>query len=365
MTKPTPTNLMAIFPHWQRHAAFQHLRHDAHTAEDVAHFQQFARKAHDHELYRANPRYLAQKMGWTEGHTLDFLILAVEEGLLDFEWEVYCPVCGALLQRTHEFHRLESHQHCEMCHNDADIRLDEEITPRVSAQNMLRRLHPSRRDRADFRAQVDESLGRLPALHLVNRSLFREKLGSQVLPNNHSLGVQHLVVFFSDLKQSTQLYQTLGDAAAYRLVRQHFEIIFDAIERHGGAAVKTIGDGVMGTFFDNTAALRGVVESVRGIQQLNQQAALTEPQQLHLKVGMHAGPCIVVTLNNRLDYFGSTVNIAARLSDLAQGDDIWLTKAVLNDPDTLTLAEEFPCDCDQKIQLRDIHRTIEVCRLQL
>lgn len=354
---------MVIFPRWQRNAAFQRLQKNPHAAKDVTHFQKFIRQAQDYELYRVNPRYIAQQLGWAETQTLDFLILAVGEGLLAFEWEVYCPACGALLQRTHEFQHLESHQNCEMCHNEAEIRLDEEITPRVSAQNRLRKLHPARRNQANFHAQVDETLGRLPALHLVNRSLFREKLGVQVLPDNYSLGVQHLAVFFSDLKASTQLYQTLGDAAAYQLVRQHFEIVFDAVERHGGAAVKTIGDGVMGTFFDNASALRGVLESVRGIQQLNRRTALNDEQQLRLKVGLNAGPCIVVTLNNRLDYFGSTVNIAARLSDLAKGDDIWLAQSILDDPATRQIVEENPCDPNEKLQLRGIHKAIEVCRI--
>lgn len=365
MTKYSLTHPMAIFPRWRRNAAFQRLQQNPGAAKAVAHFQQFVRQAQDHELYRVNPRYLAQQLSWAETQTLDFLILAVGEGLLAFEWEVYCPACGARLQSTREFQQLESHQHCEMCLNEAEIRLDEEITPRVSAQTRLRKLSPARRDQADFRAQVDESLGRLPALHLINRSLFREKLGAQVLPDNHSLGVQHLAVFFSDLKASTQLYQTLGDAAAYQLVRQHFEIVFAAVERHGGAAVKTIGDGVMGTFLDNASALRGVLESVRAIRQLNRQTALNAEQQLRLKVGLNAGPCIVVTLNKRLDYFGSTVNIAARLSDLATGDDIWLAQSVLDEAAARQVVEKYPCTSNEKLRLRGIHKAIDLCRVRV
>jgi class 3 adenylate cyclase len=105
------------------------------------------------------------------------------------------------------------------------------------------------------------------------------------------------------------------------------------------------------------------LESVRGIQQLNRRTALNDEQQLRLKVGLNAGPCIVVTLNNRLDYFGSTVNIAARLSDLAKGDDIWLAQSILDDPATRQIVEENPCDPNEKLQLRGIHKAIEVCRI--
>jgi len=76
------------------------------------------------------------------------------------------------------------------------------------------------------------------------------------------------MVFFSDLKQSMQLYQRMGDAQAYTLVREHFDIIFAAVERYGGSAAKTIGDGVMGISFDSASAPKGVVDSVIGVYAL-------------------------------------------------------------------------------------------------
>jgi class 3 adenylate cyclase len=48
---------------------------------------------------------------------------------------------------------------------------------------------------------------------------------------------------------------------------------------------------------------------------------------------MHHGPCIAVTMNDRLDYFGSVVNIAARLERLSSGEDIVLSDAVRHDPE--------------------------------
>ena len=52
---------------------------------------------------------------------------------------------------------------------------------------------------------------------------------------------------------------------------------------------------------------------------------------LKLKVGLHTGPCIAVTLNDRLDYFGSTVNMAARLEGLSTGADVIISRAVYED----------------------------------
>jgi class 3 adenylate cyclase len=51
-----------------------------------------------------------------------------------------------------------------------------------------------------------------------------------------------------------------------------------------------------------------------------------------LKAGLHTGPCIAVTLNDRLDYFGSTVNLAARLEAQSTGDDVVVSAAVYDDP---------------------------------
>lgn len=332
--------------------------------EDLHQWVEFMRTAQDRELYRVNPLYLAEKLNWSEQRVLDMLTVSAAEEMWNLEWDSYCPACGYLVQSAPALRNLHSHQRCEMCGNESDIQLDQEVVTLASIDEDIRRLNHQRRDDPDFRDQVDENLGRMPSLHLINRPLFRQILGEQVLPPNQSLGVQNLAIFFSDLKQSTRLYQRLGDARAYALVREHFDIIFDAVDKHGGSAVKTIGDGVMGTFFDSASALRGVSESVTRLERVNQREKLSDEDRLRLKVGLHTGACIVVTLNGRLDYFGSTVNIAARLSDLAQGGEVILSKAVLADPQARALAESMHYDQEQETILRGMLQTVEVCRLR-
>jgi class 3 adenylate cyclase len=74
---------------------------------------------------------------------------------------------------------------------------------------------------------------------------------------------------------------------------------------------------------------------------INAQSALASPpagvRPLTVKAGLHAGPCIAVTLNERLDYFGSNVNIAARLEPLSTGEDCVITSDVRRDPEVLEL----------------------------
>jgi len=332
--------------------------------KDLGQWNEFMRTAQDREVFRVNPRYLAKQLDWTEQQILDMLTVSVAEELWNLEWNSFCPACGNLVQSATELRELHSHQSCEMCGAEADIQLDQEVVAYASIAENIRRLDSQQRDDAKFRQQVDERLGRVPSLHLINRPLFRQILGEQVLPPNQSLGVQNLAIFFSDLKQSTRLYQRLGDARAYGLVREHFDTVFNAVERHGGSAVKTIGDGVMGTFFDSASALRGETESITGLEKVNQREGLSDQDRLRLKVGLHTGACIVVTLNGRLDYFGSTVNIAARLSDIAQGGEVILSKAVLADPQAQELVENMQCDQEQETALRGVQQPIEVCRLR-
>jgi class 3 adenylate cyclase len=100
-----------------------------------------------------------------------------------------------------------------------------------------------------------------------------------------------------------------------------------AIADHDGALVKTIGDAVMAVFRSAADGLLAMLE----VQQ-----ALAEPgdggRPLQLKAGLNTGPCIAVTLNDRLDYFGSTVNMAARLECLSSGSDVIISRSVYEDP---------------------------------
>ena len=61
---------------------------------------------------------------------------------------------------------------------------------------------------------------------------------------------------------------------------------------------------------------------------------------LWLKVGLHKGPCIVVNLNDRLDYFGSTVNITARLPGFSKGGELIFSEEFYNDPEIRTFIAE-------------------------
>jgi class 3 adenylate cyclase len=118
------------------------------------------------------------------------------------------------------------------------------------------------------------------------------------------------------------------------------DILRSAIAEEGGALVKTIGDAVTAVFRRPVASLRAVLAA---------QAELAVPgsgvRPLRLKAGIHSGPCIAVTLNDRLDYFGSTVN-AARIVSLSSGGDLVVSGAVREDPEVAQLIASGGLDAE-------------------
>jgi class 3 adenylate cyclase len=168
-----------------------------------------------------------------------------------------------------------------------------------------------------------------------------------VLRPGSQISVGSLTVVFTDLKNSTQLYKDIGDAPAFGRVLTHFEILRAAVATEGGAIVKTMGDAIMAVFPQPTAALRALIRAQRYLARPDDYAlpagisTAHAPHPLALKAGLHHGPCIAINQNDRLDYFGTTVNIAARLCALGTGEDLVMSAAVRHDPAVAALLAEY------------------------
>jgi adenylate cyclase len=158
---------------------------------------------------------------------------------------------------------------------------------------------------------------------------FRQLFSSEVLAPGLGVSIRNLTFMFSDLKDSTMIYDTIGDSPAYARVRDHFSVMNEIIARWRGALVKTIGDAVMAVFPMVDDAVEASLEIQREFTA--GEIARGNPA-LKVKLGLHRGPCIAVNANGLLDYFGSTVNIAARVQNASVGGDIVVTPEVLRDP---------------------------------
>ncbi|MGH6932617.1 MAG: adenylate/guanylate cyclase domain-containing protein [Dongiaceae bacterium] len=158
---------------------------------------------------------------------------------------------------------------------------------------------------------------------------FRDLFAREALRPGDDVAIGQVTLMFTDLKGSTAFYERVGDAKAYHLVRDHFAFLASQIREQSGAVVKTIGDAVMATFADPAGAVRAAVAIQRMAADFNSSHG---DGSIVIKLGLHKGPCIAVTLNDRLDYFGSTVNLAARLQGQSNGGDIVLSDDLAADP---------------------------------
>jgi class 3 adenylate cyclase len=193
----------------------------------------------------------------------------------------------------------------------------------------------------------------LTAKRLLTNQTFRDVHRTDALDVDQRLKITSLSFLFTDLKGSTELYERVGDLVAYDLVRAHFRILNKIVAAEGGAVVKTIGDAVMATFPTPDRAMAAALKMREALKDLK--------DDLLLKIGIHEGPCLAVSLNDRQDYFGRTVNIAARVQGLATSRSIFATKRVVTDSEASKLLQSNGIFATpEKRSLRGIAKQVEI-----
>jgi class 3 adenylate cyclase len=301
--------------------------------EILSSLHRYLQQADDRELYRVNPRYVAAKIGTDTHSTLSVLAYAVVEGLFELNWEVHCPQCGQMTRNFFTLNDARGEEFCASCQANFAAHLDHEIHVTFTVNETLRKLSTPE-------PIQDEQYPPTYGLELLNVQTFRDLFADQVLPPGESLKVKRVAFVFTDLRGSTAMYAREGDPQAYGWVRDHFAVLFQATERNRGVTVKTIGDAVMASFLEPVNALRTAMDMHRDMAELNRRLGLSGDAALSVRLGAHVGPCISVTLNERLDYFGATVNIASRVSHLSHGDDVVLTTAMLENQEARAEARQ-------------------------
>ena len=177
----------------------------------------------------------------------------------------------------------------------------------------------------------------LTAKRILANQTFRDIYKADNLTIDQRLKITSLTFLFTDLKGSTALYERVGDLAAFDLVRAHFQALLDIIANEAGAVVKTIGDAVMATFVRPEQAFAAALRMRKAMDALNEARGTTD---LVLKIGIHEGPCLAVMLNERQDYFGQTVNIAARVQGLSVSQAIHVTGPIIETPDVAAMLDK-------------------------
>ena len=187
---------------------------------------------------------------------------------------------------------------------------------------------------------------------------FRELYKTQLVNEGEGLRVDDMTYLFTDLKGSTPLYDTVGDVNAYFLVRQHFEILNKIVRARTGAIVKTIGDAIMASFERPQDAVSAGIEMIQELTRFNQ----TVSQPLILKVGIHKGRSIAVTLNDRIDYFGQDVNIAARVQGLADGNEVCVSQEAMEAPGVADIVKGHRVSADF-VHVKGVSQKVAISRI--
>jgi class 3 adenylate cyclase len=175
----------------------------------------------------------------------------------------------------------------------------------------------------------------LRAGQLLSLQDFRDLFSEDYIAADVRLGVGEQTLLFTDVVGSTAFYASRGDPAAFVEIKRHFDEVFAIIARWRGAVVKTIGDAVMASF-------TGPLDAVRASREIH---GAFHPGRsdtpIRLRISLNTGPCIAVRLNANADFFGGTVNVAAKLQALAEGYQIAMSEATYRSPSVAAyLAEQ-------------------------
>jgi class 3 adenylate cyclase len=188
---------------------------------------------------------------------------------------------------------------------------------------------------------------------------FRDMFSSEVLAPGLELGVESMAILFTDLLGSTAMYSKAGDAPAFRIVTDHFTRLRPIIEAGEGAIVKTIGDAVMAVFSSPGRCLAAALQMDDAVRDLEHDGV-----PLRLRVGFAIGPCIAMRANEKIDYFGTTVNLAARLEAKAGAGEVTMTRNAAERDDVREILRASGRDTTvERLPVKGFAADVEVVRV--
>jgi class 3 adenylate cyclase len=175
----------------------------------------------------------------------------------------------------------------------------------------------------------------LTAARAATLPLFRELFPGEILTPGQLVSVANVTLLCTELIDSADLYRNLGDVGAFALIHEHFRLISEGIRKEGGAPVKTVAEGLVASFHDSTAALRAA------LSMLDTLAANEITGKLKVGVAVHRGPALAATMNDHLDYFGSTVSQALQLARLAGAGNVLVSQSLADNTEMASLLEKL------------------------
>lgn len=192
---------------------------------------------------------------------------------------------------------------------------------------------------------------------LFNLQEFRDLFSEEYLAADIQLDVGEQTILFTDMVGSTRFYAARGDPEAFIEIKKHFTELYEIVDRNHGAVVKTIGDAVMAAFGDP-------LDAVKASHEIHQRFDKDrDDTPIRLRISLNTGPCIAVNLQSNIDYFGGTVNLAAKLQACAESGEIAMAASVMDAPGVRSYVEaQNPSLEEISFQPRALDRAMAVTR---
>jgi class 3 adenylate cyclase len=195
----------------------------------------------------------------------------------------------------------------------------------ISKETQIKLINDTERNMGFIIETREEDQYSLRPAELFNLQEFRDIFAEESIAPGLSLDIGIQTILFTDIIGSTKMYSELGDAKAFKMVREHFVSVFRIIQENEGVVVKTIGDSVM-------AAFPSSFHAFVGSKDLQEFFHSGDRKDVLIRTTIHTGPCLAVNLNSNVDYFGNTVNLAAKIQKAAKSGEIVFTDSVFRDP---------------------------------
>ncbi|WP_197454671.1 protein kinase domain-containing protein [Stieleria varia] len=209
----------------------------------------------------------------------------------------------------------------------------------ITLMNDLSTLHVVRIERMIPRDDV------VTATMATANPLFQKLFPRQTFAADNPISSETMSFVATTLNETDRLYDSLSDEAVYRMVNGHLKLISEVVVSNGGNVVKTIGESLLAVFPSRDQALLAARHMRAAVQE-------GDSRQLSFGIGVHCGPTLVTTQNNRLDYFGSTVRAVLALPQRA-GNQTLVTAPVFSDPGV----REVMADAMTEIETMDLPGT--------
>jgi len=148
-----------------------------------------------------------------------------------------------------------------------------------------------------------------------------DEAGAAILPDTRERDTAVRSVMFTDIVGSTELAQRLGDDIAFELLNTHDAIVRGAVSQHDGRVIKHTGDGIMAVFVSPVQAVKAACMIQTAVEAIVPQ---DNRPQFQIRIGAAAGEPI----ERDNDFFGSTVNLAARLCAHAEPGKVLVTNGI-------------------------------------